>query len=57
MAKEKKEEPKICPLSFAAANPVFCRKEECAWWYYGRLSGGGPIIERCSILRIAEALK
>lgn len=51
------EEKLICPLILVSipTKPglAHCKKEKCAWWY----SRKTPKEEKCSILKIAQALK
>jgi hypothetical protein len=55
---------KICPLLLASKKQgdseehVFCRKEDCAWWFFKPYTAtGAEISGSCSILKIAEFLR
>lgn len=54
----------ICPLLLASKKKegskeqAFCKKEECAWWFFkAQTATGAEISGKCCMLQIAEALR
>lgn len=58
-------EDKICPLLLALRvrdssvpmKALLCQRDSCAWYYSAVDPDSEQVTEKCSILRIAEALE